>query len=171
MYPRVDTDHRCGVGDAGRRVRGRRQSLAPLRLPRWYPPYCTHIYTLNGAMKSSHIYCCHGVKLLQVSHLMLDVRRVGNGSNGSNGLVSMVTRNRCHSSAMSLVMVRGLWWARIYLVLARSESGHVFGVDGSGTMVPQGMMVQDRIGILLPNNQRQNLTLHILKDVLPYTFC
>jgi len=28
-----------------------------------------------------------------------------------------------------------------------------------------------KIGILLPNNQRQHRTLHIQKDVLPYALC
>ena len=30
---------------------------------------------------------------------------------------------------------------------------------------------QREIGVFLPNNQRQNRTLHIQKDVLPYALC
>ena len=34
---------------------------------------------------------------------------------------------------------------------------------------PTATHLRKEIGILLPNNQRQHRTLHILKDVLPYT--
>ena len=32
-------------------------------------------------------------------------------------------------------------------------------------------VIQGKMGILLPNNQRQHRTLHVQKDVLPYALC